>query len=170
MENNAGKINQIGMRSKGQKKIYVHEEYCVGCGLCEVYCAASHSKYKNDVVKAFKKTGRRPLPRIFFEMRKPLSFGLQCRRCEEPECVKSCITGAMRQDPETGIIVNDENRCIGCWTCVVTCPYGMIRTDNSRKIALKCDFCIDIGGEPACVANCPNEAICVADDAECLET
>lgn len=145
---------------KNKKRIYAREEVCVGCRLCEIHCIAAHSEYKNDLVKAFKKSSRRPLPRIIVEESKPISFGLQCRHCEEPECVQACITGAMQQDPETGIVTNDETRCIGCWTCILACPYGVVSRDfKGKKVASKCDFCIENGSEPACVKNCPNEAL-----------
>lgn len=145
-----------------RKRIYSREDFCVGCRLCEIHCIAAHSNYKNDLVKAFKKCYPRPLPRIIVEEQKPISFGLQCRHCDNPACVKSCITGAMQQNPVTGIVTNDENRCIGCWTCIVACPYGVVIRDCSEKhIASKCDFCIQTGREPACVKNCPNEALYV---------
>lgn len=147
-----------------RKRIFAREEVCVGCRLCEVHCITAHSRYKNDVVKAFKKSDPRPLARIIVEESKPISFGLQCRHCDEPECVKSCITGAMQKDPATGIVTNDETRCIGCWTCILACPFGVIKRDyKGKKVASKCDFCLEAGGEPACVSHCPNEAIYVAD-------
>jgi len=152
------------LTSAKRKRIYAKEEVCVGCRLCEVHCVVAHSKYKDNIVKAFKKSNPRPLPRIVVEERKPLSFGLQCRHCDDPKCVKSCITGAMQQDPETGIVTNDETRCIGCWTCILSCPYGVILRDyREKKVATKCDFCIENGGDPACVKNCPNEALYVGD-------
>ena len=147
-----------------QKRIYSREEVCVGCRLCEIYCIAAHSEYKNDLIKTFKKILKRPLPGIIVEERKPISFGLQCRHCGEPECVKACITGAMQKDPETGVVSNDASRCIGCWTCILACPYGVIRRDDREgKIASKCDFCIENNNEPACVKNCPNEALYIGD-------
>ncbi|MCX7749108.1 MAG: 4Fe-4S dicluster domain-containing protein [Clostridia bacterium] len=143
-----------------KKRIFAEENVCVNCKLCEVYCAAAHSNYKNDVYKAFKKSPSKPLSRIIVEEKNPLSFGLQCRHCDNPRCVKSCITGAMQKDPQTGIVINDENRCIGCWTCILTCPFGAISRDyKQKKVASKCDFCMENGGEPACVKNCPNDAL-----------
>ncbi|NSW91412.1 MAG: 4Fe-4S dicluster domain-containing protein [Firmicutes bacterium] len=151
-----------------RRRIYSREEVCVGCRLCEIYCIAAHSEYKNDLIKTFKKISkRRPLPGIIVEERKPISFGLQCRHCEEPECVKACITGAMQKNPETGVVTNDAARCIGCWTCILACPYGVIRRDyRERKIASKCDFCMENGGEPVCVKNCPNEALYIGNVVE----
>lgn len=147
-----------------RRRIYAREEVCIGCRLCEIHCVVSHSEYRNDIVKAFRKSFPKPLPRIVVEENKPLSFGLQCRHCDDPKCVKGCITGAMQKDPETGIVQNDEERCIGCWTCILMCPYGVIvRDQRGRKVASKCDFCIENDGEPACVEHCPNEALYVED-------
>lgn len=89
----------------------------------------------------------------------PLSFSLQCRHCDEPSCVYACLTGAMYKDEETGAVVHDAERCVGCWTCLLFCPNGAIAKDTANgKVVAKCDLC---GGEvtPACVANCPNEAL-----------
>jgi carbon-monoxide dehydrogenase iron sulfur subunit len=139
------------------KKVYVKEEVCVGCRLCEVYCITSHSKYK-DVLKAYKLEPQRPTPRIVIEENRPVSFSLQCRHCDDAPCVKSCITGAMRKDPLTGVVTCDTDKCVGCWTCVLVCEFGAIIRDVNNKVASKCDLCAE-AGEPACVKNCPNEAL-----------
>jgi len=65
----------------------------------------------------------------------------------------------MTRDPETGAIQHDPEKCIGCWSCVMVCPFGAIQINTEEgKVASKCDLC---GGleVPACVANCPNEAL-----------
>jgi len=153
-------LSMDNLKSAARKRIYTKEEVCVGCRLCEIYCIAAHSKYKNDLIKTFKKLSKRPLPRIVVEEKKPVSFGLQCRHCDDPECVKACITGAMQKDLKTGVVINDIERCIGCWTCILACPYGVIKRDyENKKIASKCDLCMESNMEPACVKNCPNEAL-----------
>ncbi len=146
------------------KRIYVKEEACIGCGLCRVYCQAEHSQSK-DIIKAFKKESPRPLPRIRVEAREDISFVIQCRNCDEPWCVYSCLTGAMHKDPINGIVTVDVERCIGCWTCIVACPYGALTRNTNNKTIAKCDFCPgqDI---PVCVANCPNEALALCMDDE----
>ncbi|MHB9094814.1 MAG: 4Fe-4S dicluster domain-containing protein [Eubacteriales bacterium] len=141
------------------KRVYAKEEVCAGCKLCEVHCIVAHSKYPNDIVKAFK-TGVRPVSRVIVEENRPVSFALQCRHCDDAPCTKTCITGAMHRDPETGIVTNEEARCVGCWTCILACPFGAItRDETGKKVASKCDLCSSNDGVPACVAHCPNEAL-----------
>lgn len=154
-----------------RKRIYAKEEVCIGCRLCEVHCIVAHSQYKNDIVKAYKKSPRRPMSKIMVEENSPVSFGLQCRHCDDPRCVKSCITGAMQKDPATGIVNVEESRCVGCWTCILSCPYGVIKRDlKGRKVASKCDFCIELGQDPACVKNCPNNALYIEEvTASCMK-
>lgn len=140
------------------KVIYPKEEYCMACGLCEVHCLVQHSKSK-DIIKAYKEENPRELSRNIIEDNGVVSFSLSCRHCDGAPCVTTCMTGAMHIDEKTGVVVLDSEKCVGCWMCLMVCQYGVIKRDISRgKIASKCDLC---GGdeEPACVKNCPNEAL-----------
>jgi carbon-monoxide dehydrogenase iron sulfur subunit len=143
------------------KAVYVKENVCIGCHLCEVYCQIHHSQSK-DPIKAFKNERPRPLPRVIVEEGGPVSFSVRCQHCEEAPCVYSCITGALYRDDGSGIVRLDEEKCIGCWTCVLVCPLGAIRRDKNQTKTIKCDLC---EGEdiPVCVANCPNEALLYID-------
>ena len=146
------------------RKVYVKEEACMGCGLCRVYCQTEHSGSK-DIIKAFKRETPRPLPRIRVERNKDISFSVQCRHCDEPWCVYSCLTGAMQKDPITGVVSVDSEKCIGCWTCIIACPYGALTRDTSNKIVAKCDLCPE-HMVPVCVDNCPNEALVLSVEGE----
>ena len=68
------------------KRIIAKEEFCMGCGLCEVYCTVQHSKSK-DIIKAYNRENPRPLSRVKLEVHKPVSFAIQCRHCEDAPCV-----------------------------------------------------------------------------------
>ena len=129
----------------------------MGCGLCRVYCQVEHSRSK-DVIKAFKSENPRTLPRIRVERNGEVSFSIQCRHCDEPWCVYSCLTGALRKDLASGTVTVDDEKCMGCWTCLIACPYGALTRDVSRKVVAKCDLCPH-QEVPVCVANCPNEAL-----------
>ncbi len=87
----------IKKRKKVMKRIIAKQEYCMGCGLCEVYCITQHSKSK-DIVKAYNREKPRPISRVRLEMSKPVSFAIQCRHCEDAPCAQACLTGAMHKD------------------------------------------------------------------------
>jgi carbon-monoxide dehydrogenase iron sulfur subunit len=137
------------------KRIYSKNEVCIACHLCEVYCQAGHAKSK-DLIKAMQRESGVPRTRV--EEKKPISFSLQCRHCDEPACVYACLTGALTKDPITGVVNVETDKCMGCWTCILVCPHGGIRQDKSKGTIAKCDLCA--GKEaPLCVTNCPNEAL-----------
>lgn len=153
------------------RRVYVKEEACIGCRLCEVYCQLQHAQSK-DLVKAFKRDSQRPSPRIRVEEKGAVSFSVCCQHCDEAPCINACLTGAITREPMTGVIKVDQERCIGCWTCILNCPFGAIRQDVKARKAVKCDLC---EGEdvPVCVTNCPNEALLyveVQDESPSLES
>ncbi len=147
------------------KRIYVNEEYCIGCRLCEIHCLTAHSTSRK-IIKAYKEEAPRALSRLLVEEEGPLSFAMQCRHCAEASCVEACITGAMHRDETTGAVLCDEDRCVGCWTCIMVCPYGAIKRNLvGSKAASKCDLCYG-NATPACAAHCPNEALVYEEEAE----
>ncbi|MBC7334569.1 MAG: 4Fe-4S dicluster domain-containing protein, partial [Actinobacteria bacterium] len=110
-------------------------------------------------IKAFKKEKQDIWSRVLVEEIGHNSFAIQCRHCEDAPCMEACISGAMRKNENTGVVVCDEDKCVGCWMCIMVCPYGVIkRSISERKVASKCDLCID-EDIPVCVKNCPNEAL-----------
>ena len=135
------------------KRVYVNEEWCLGCHLCEYNCAFANSRLP-DMVTALK--GKKIFPSIHVEGKEKISFAVSCRHCTDPICVKSCIAGAISQ--ENGVVKIDENKCVGCFTCVLVCPYGAL-APGEKGVMQKCELCVQNGGEPACVKGCPNRAI-----------
>lgn len=143
------------------KKVYVNEKVCIGCHLCEIYCQLHQAK-SNDLLKVFKGEAPRPVPRLMVEENGVVSLSLRCQHCDDAPCVQACLTGALSRDPDTSVVTVDEDRCIGCGTCILACPFGIVQLDKEQKKMFKCDLC---QGEeiPACVANCPNEALVYVD-------
>ena len=136
------------------KRIYVNEEWCLGCHLCEYYCAFANSG-KDNMVSALKDA--KINPRIQVEEGSDVCFAVNCRHCSDPLCVKSCITGALTK--KDGIIEIDTDKCVGCYTCVLVCPYGAVMPNDGHAIQ-KCELCTKNScGTPNCVAHCPNNAI-----------
>ena len=100
---------------------------------------------------------KKSFPRIRVEGEDRITFAVSCRHCTDPICVKSCIAGALSHSD--GVVRIDPNRCVGCFTCVLVCPYGALSPDGSG-VMQKCELCLENAcGEPACVKGCPNRAI-----------
>lgn len=136
------------------KRVYVNEEWCLGCHLCEYNCAFANSGM-TSMVKALKD---KPIyPRIRVEENDKITYAVSCRHCDDPICVKSCISGALTR--EDGVICIDHDKCVGCLTCVLVCPYGAV-APGENGVMQKCELCLGSHtGAPACVAGCPNKAI-----------
>jgi len=135
------------------KRIYVKEEWCLGCHLCEYNCAFANSGLES--MAALK--GKAIFPRIHIEGKDQITFAVSCRHCEDPLCVKSCIAGAITK--EDGVVKIQKDRCVGCFTCVLVCPYGALKA-GSDGLMQKCELCLKNSfGAPACVTGCPNDAI-----------
>lgn len=141
------------------KRVYVNEEWCLGCHLCEYNCAFANSG-ETYMPKALK--DKKINPRIQVEEGDRVNFAVSCRHCEDPICVKSCITGALSID--NGVICVDTDKCVGCYTCVLVCPYGCVMPAEDGHVIQKCELCTkNACGEPACVTGCPNQAIVYED-------
>lgn len=136
------------------KRVYVNEQWCLGCHLCEYYCAYANGK-ETDLVKALK--GRKINPRIRVEGDNTVSFAVSCRHCEDAPCVKGCITGALTK--KDGVVTINPDKCVGCYTCILVCPYGAVMPSEEGPVQ-KCELCVkNEGGTPRCVVNCINKAI-----------
>lgn len=143
------------------KQVHVNEQVCIGCRLCEVYCRLKHA-VTDDLIKAHKKEFPRPISRLRVDESGIVSLSVRCQHCEDAPCIRACLTGALSRDPATLLVNVDEDRCIGCGTCSLTCPLGVPKLDTDAKKMVKCDLCQD-EEIPACVANCPNEALTFVD-------
>ena len=137
------------------KRIYVNEKWCLGCHLCEYYCAFANSG-ESDMAVALRDV--KINPRIRIEERNGVSFAVGCRHCEEPLCVKSCITGAL--SIHDGVIQVDQDKCVGWYTSIMACPHGAVMRPDAGSVIQKCELCLNNStGSPACVKGCPNQAI-----------
>ena len=94
-------------------------------------------------------------------------FPRSCLHCETPACVTVCPTGASYKRAEDGIVLVDEDKCIGCQLCAWACPYGAREFSQQRGVMQKCTLCVDriynetldaADREPACVMACPTRA------------
>ncbi|RME22999.1 MAG: 4Fe-4S dicluster domain-containing protein [Deltaproteobacteria bacterium] len=143
---------------------------CTGCNACTVACKFENNTYLpgpgekggpvnyRAVVK--QEGGAFPNPvRRFISM--------SCMHCANPACLPACPVGAISKRASDGIVLIDENLCIGCRNCEWTCPYGAPQYNPKTGKVEKCHFCkdrIDAGLPPACVQTCVGDALHMLDD------
>ncbi len=94
-------------------------------------------------------------------------FPKSCLHCADAPCVTVCPTGASYKRAEDGIVLVNEDRCIGCGLCAWACPYGAREMDAAERVMKKCTLCVDriyndnipeVDRIPACVRSCPANA------------
>ena len=138
------------------KEIFVNIENCLGCKSCELACTVEHSQSKS----LFGAISESPLPkkRVYVEYGDGKNIPLQCRHCQEAPCVDACISGALKWDSQANLVTHDRERCVGCWMCIMVCPFGVIGREKDAKVAIKCDRCTERDA-PACVEACPSGAL-----------
>ena len=127
------------------KRIKIDRSKCIGCLTCVTACVVSHDSCDSrNRVTIDSKTKAAP---IF------------CRHCDRPECVYTCMTGAMSKNKETGLVEYNKDHCASCYMCIMACPYGVLKADSRmHKEIMKCDGCKS-HGTAQCVAKCPMGAI-----------
>ena len=80
-----------------------------------------------------------------------------CMHCENPPCVEVCVSGATYKNKDNGLVLVDQEACIGCGFCAEACPYEVRYLDEFRGVVDKCNGCIqrvETGLMPACVQTC----------------
>jgi len=136
------------------RRIFTNHTLCTGCRACSIACAIAHFGIADDYLGAIQILRD---PFIGYE------FQAVCRLCEEPECVAACMASALSRDPETGRIVLDRDRCVGCWMCVSVCPHHAIQPNQREGKAIICDQCVN-RDTPACMDACSTRAIACTED------
>lgn len=127
---------------------------CIGCQACTVSCIQENvvpegsfrtvvSTYSVKVNDSVQPAGTYVLPRL-------------CNHCDEPPCVPVCPVSATYKRADGIVVVNNE-RCVGCAYCVQACPYDARFINHETNKADKCTFCahrVEAGLLPACVETC----------------
>lgn len=149
---------------------------CVGCQACVTACKSWNSQTRPladadpygaepsgaflNRVHAFEVTPSAGPPQV-------VHFPRSCLHCEDAPCVTVCPTGASYKRAEDGIVLVNEDACMGCGLCAWACPYGAREMDPAAGVMKKCTLCVDrldnphlaeIDRIPACVRTCPTSA------------
>lgn len=156
-------------RAAGQNGEYtmilVDYSKCTGCRICETVCAAHNHPVTIDG-EQLPGAGNPHLSNIKVHPFNPeVDVPAVCAMCPDNPCIEACpvdpdpTTGrrALYRHPETGAIVHDPERCIGCGSCAEACRVGVIvphpETNQPERM---CTLC---GGDPQCVKQCPYGAL-----------
>ena len=138
----------------------IDQNRCIGCHACTVACKQEHNiavGVNRTWVKYIEK-GRYPDTRRHFAV-------LRCNHCDDAPCIEICPTVALFRRAD-GIVDFDNERCIGCKSCMQACPYDALYIDPDRNTAAKCNFDasrVEMGYKPACEVVCPTQAILSGD-------
>lgn len=155
----------------GSKFVIADPGLCIGCQTCMAGCLLKHS-VPGDIA----------VPRLNLVTTLTISAPIVCHHCADAPCVASCPQHALYFDGDRVAIA--QERCIGCRSCVMACPYGacdvvsvgratklgnLAIAEPERAMLVKCDLCYDREGGPACVAACPTGGLQVVDEEELAE-
>ena len=120
---------------------------CTGCLLCEMACSLTKSGRVGHSKSAI---------RVLSDDHRGLDVPVVCRHCKAPPCEKVCPVNAIVRNKNSGAVLLNKEKCIGCNECVPACPFRAIHMDSEDAQLIKCDLC---GGKPECVEWCPTGAI-----------
>ncbi|MEJ2727259.1 MAG: 4Fe-4S binding protein [Deltaproteobacteria bacterium] len=128
--------------------LVIRRKDCMGCHACEVACKQEHALAVG--------------PRLVQVLEKGPDFiPIYCHHCAKAPCKEACPVEAIYRN-EQGIVLIDNDLCIGCRECVEACPFGAMQFDDHQEIAVKCDLCVyrlAEGKSPACMSVCPTGCI-----------
>jgi electron transport protein HydN len=150
--------------------IIAEPQNCIGCRTCEVACALAHPLA--DGADMLSSTNFKPRLKVVKGAR--VSTPVLCRQCDDAPCANACPSGAIvRRDDCIQVM---QERCVGCKTCMVACPYGAmevvtipapsagaLKSRASKAVALKCDLCVNHPAGPACISSCPTKCLHLVD-------
>ena len=138
----------------------IDQHRCIGCHACTVACKEEH-----DIPLGVNRTWVKYVEKgVYPDTRRHFAV-LRCNHCDDAPCIEICPTVALfRRDD--GIVDFDNERCIGCKSCMQACPYDALYIDPNKNTAAKCNFDasrVEMGYKPACEVVCPTQAILSGD-------
>ena len=112
-----------------QYRFHFDATACVGCRCCEVACNEQNNN-SSDV--KWRRVGE--MEGGEFPAFTQLFNSMSCNHCIDPECLKGCPTSSYIKISETGIVVHDDDTCIGCQYCTWNCPMMYLHTMKIERL------------------------------------
>ncbi len=128
----------------------INTKKCVGCYACRVGCQMINGLDSDKAFIHYEELETGSYPNVYAE-----NVPVQCMHCEDAPCQSVCPTGAT-YTTDSGVVLVEEGKCIGCKYCMAACPYG-VRVQLHSGVVEKCRFCWyegEPGNPPACVGTC----------------
>jgi formate dehydrogenase iron-sulfur subunit len=154
--------------------VLVDTTRCAGCNTCTLSCAEANGNPEPDDPDAVTRPTTKQWTAIkgFETSKGEVYVKRQCMHCVSPACASACLTSAMHKTAD-GPVVWTEDKCMGCRFCMVSCPFGgpKFEYSSTNPRIRKCVMCADRlarGEQPACVENCPEEALTFGKRADLL--
>ena len=141
----------------------INTKKCVGCYACRMACQMINKLEPEEAFISYKEIEQGTYPSVYAE-----TVPVQCMHCENAPCQQVCPTHAT-YTTESGVVLVDEEKCIGCGTCAIVCPYNAPKVDEEKKKAVRCNGCAErvaAGEKPVCVEACPARALDFGDAEE----
>ena len=120
----------------------INTKKCVGCYACRMACQMINKLEPEEAFISYKEIEQGTYPSVYAE-----TVPVQCMHCENAPCQQVCPTHAT-YTTESGVVLVDEEKCIGCKYCMAACPYGVRIQIEKTGVIEKCRFCW-YEGEPA---------------------
>jgi Fe-S-cluster-containing dehydrogenase component len=141
---------------------------CVGCQGCEEACAEANNLPAPEdypelgTIRKLDET-RRTVINCYETSKGEVYVKSQCMHCSQAACAAACLTKAMLKTKEGSVIWRGD-KCMGCRYCMVSCPFDIPKFEyhSANPKIVKCTMCFERQEEgklPACVENCPAEAL-----------
>jgi formate dehydrogenase iron-sulfur subunit len=145
--------------------VLVDTTRCAGCNTCTLACAEANGNPEPPDPDAVTTPNEHQFTAIgrFQTSKGEVPVKRQCMHCVSPACASACLTTAMHKTAK-GPVVWREEKCMGCRFCMVSCPFNVPKFEytSANPRIRKCQMCagrIAKGQQPACVENCPEEAL-----------
>ncbi len=108
-----------------QKAMVINLHNCVGCGACGIGCKVENNTQISNDKTTFNWADFHVMNKGTFPDIKYTNYPVLCNHCSDAPCVDACpLEEKAIFKTADGLTMTNEERCIGCQSCIVACPYS----------------------------------------------